>query len=329
MSAGATRVRVAYDFHGIGVEVCAQDAAVLAAMDLRLRDFRREPGLAALRIEFVADRRDAHADSELCAQPGRPVYDTPYGSLHYVAERDLLHGTLGRVHLHCEPASGLALIRSSQFSGRELYFATHPLATVSLMELLERHGLFSLHAACLATSEGRGVLLSGTSGAGKSTLSLALVRAGMSFLSDDVVFLVHTAATAKISVLGFADTVGLTPFASERFEELRGRLSEPPADGFPKRLGRIEDLFGVSALRDCAPHALVFTEVVHDQSSAIAPLDPREALLRLVPDVLATQAASTQAHLGAIAALLDQVCCYQLRSGADLEHAAELVRAIV
>ena len=55
----------------------------------------------------------------------------------------------------------------------------------------------------------------------------------------------------------------------------------------------------------------------------------REALLRLVPDVLLTQAESTRAHLAAIAELLTQVRCYTVRSGHDLERAAQLVRALV
>lgn len=329
MTIATATERRTYDVHGVGVKVHAREATVLDAMDLRLRDFRRAPTSTAVRLEFVAGGRAAHAGAQLADEPGRTVYETPYGELRYVPECDVLHGTLGGVHLHCEAANGFAMIRAPRLSGRELYFATHPLATVSLMELLERRGLFSLHAACLSTADGRGVLLSGTSGAGKSTLSLALAHAGMSFLSDDVIFLAHAAGPARVRVLGFADTVGLTPYAAERFTELRDRFDEPPADGFPKRLGRIEDLFGVPARPSCDPHAIVFTEVVQGGRSAIAPLDPGDALLRLVPDVLITDAASTQAHLAAIAGLLGQVRCYTLRSGADLERAAELVREIV
>jgi hypothetical protein len=45
--------------------------------------------------------------------------------------------------------------------------------------------------------------------------------------------------------------------------------------------------------------------------------------------VLLTDTLSTQAHLQAIGALLDQVECYSLRSGADLERAAALVAELV
>ncbi|MGO9958477.1 MAG: hypothetical protein ACLP50_21350 [Solirubrobacteraceae bacterium] len=322
MTAASTSLRHFYDVHGVGVEVHAPDAAVMEAMELRLRDFRCRPSrTGAIRFEFVTD------DPEPPSGAGRPVYDTPDGSLHYFPVADALYGDLGGVTLRCEPGRGVARLHSREFSGRRLYLATHPLATVSLMVLLERRGLFSLHAGCLAAPGGHGVLLAGPSGAGKSTLALTLARRGMRFLSDDVVFLERGAELVR--ALGFADTIGITQNTAGRFIELRARLAEPATDGFPKRLGRIEDLFGAASGRACEPRALVFPEVVPDRPSRIAPLDPGSALLRLVPDVLLTEPAATQTHLEAIAALLGQARCYTLASGSDLERAAELVQALV
>jgi hypothetical protein len=316
-----------YDIHGVELGVDAVDRAVIEAIDLRLRDFRSEPRSdPELRFEFVSDGQDESAPP---AGLSRPVYDTPCGSLHYFPEADAVYGQLGGVWLHCEPARGVAVFRSASFVGRELYLATHPLATISLMELLERRGLFSLHAACLSDSTGSGVLLAGPSGSGKSTLALSLARAGMSFLADDVVFLAQVDDAATVRVLGFADAVGLTSHLAQRFGELRESLAEAPADGFPKRLRRIEHLLGAPALRSCEPRALVFPEVALEELSELAPLDPREALLMLVPDVLLTEPSATQAHLRAIAALLDQVGCYTLRSGNDLERATALVSRLV
>ena len=325
MSAAGERC---YEIHGVGVAVSSSEPAVLEAMDLRLRDFRHETGLPRVdvRFEFAigADGIEPPPGS------GRPVYDTPHGSLYYFPEADALCGEFAGVSLCCEPGRGVALLQSERFSGRELYLATHPLTTVSLMELLERRGLFSLHAACVATKDGAGVLLAGPSGAGKSTLALALARAGMSFLSDDVVFLARAReGGGALRVLGFADTIGVTDRTAERFDELLALLVEPPTPGFPKRLRRIEELFGAPAVRSCAPVALVFPEVRGDRPSRILELDPKEAMLRLVPDVLLTQAASTRAHLEAIAALLAQVRCYEIHSGVDLEQAANLVRELV
>jgi len=320
-----------YEIHGVVVAIRARELAVLDAMEMRLRDFRcGDRARPNVRIEFVTDGVDGDADAAAAAAAdaeSRPVYDTPFGSLRYVPAADALEGVLAGTRLLCHPARGVATLHGAAFAGRDLYLATHPLATIALMVLLERRGLFSLHAACLADRDGRGVLLAGPSGSGKSTLSLALARAGMGFLSDDLVLLAPHPRTNGVRALGFADAVGLTPHAAERFDELRTTLETPPDDGFPKRLRRIEELFGqgASSLRECTPSALVFPRVVRGRPSRLLPLDPREALLRLVPDVLLTEPRATQAHLGAIGALLEQVRCYALDSGSDIERAATLV----
>lgn len=316
---------MSYNIHGVSVAARTDEPAVADAIDLRLRDFRRRDPSdnADVRFHFLTDA----SNPPVPPGPGRPVYDTPYGSLQYFPDTDALWGEVGRVYLHCEASRGVAVLGSSAFSGRELYLATHPLTTISLMELLERRGRFSLHAACLAGEDGCGVLLAGPSGSGKSTLAVALARAGMSFLSDDIVFLVHDGDSA-LRVLGFADTLGISQHAAAQFGELRHRMG-PTADGFPKPLIRIEQLFGTPALSSCRPHALVFPRVAPDEPSAITPLDPGDALLRLVPDVLVTEPAATLAHLRAIGVLLEQVRCYTLRSGCDLGRAVELVRDLV
>jgi hypothetical protein len=327
MTRAATATQCFFDFHGVGVSVSAHEQIVIDAIELRLHDFRNgaltDPGL---RLEFTSDAR---GDPPRPSGTARPVYDTPHGTLHYFPDADLLCGRLGGVELRCEAGRGSAVLRSPKYIGHDLYLATHPLATISLMELLEHRGLFALHAACVATEAGQGILLAGASGAGKSTLALALADSGVRFLSDDIVFLAPDPDPDMVRVLGFADTVGLTDQAVAQIPVLRELRDEPPAAGFPKRLHRIEDLFGTPALPACEPVALVFPVVSPGEPSEIAPLDAGEAMLRLVPDVLLTDATSTAAHLRAIAALLKQVSCYTLRSGSDLERAAALVRALV
>jgi hypothetical protein len=174
------------------------------------------------------------------------------------------------------------------------------------------------------------VLVAGPSGAGKSTLTIALVRAGLCFLSDDIVFLRRDPAVDTVRVLAFPDALGVTPHTAERFGDLRALLAEhQPPSGFPKRLVRMDELFETRPLTSCEPGVLVFPEVVRDRPSRLDPLDPKEALLRLVPDVLLTQPAGTQSHLRALAALLARVRCYRLQSGADLEGTAQLIRELL
>jgi hypothetical protein len=321
----ATTIEQRYEFHGIGITASAGEPAVLGALEHRLADFiSSRDGPVELRLQFGPPTGDPDQ------QRGRPVYDTPYGTLAYVPELDLLTGRVGDVQLRCEPGACVASFSCESFTGRNLYLATHPLTTIALMELLERRGLYSLHAGCLA-ERGRhddGVLLAGPSGAGKSTLALALARGGMSFLSDDVIFL--GVDEGRVNVFGFADAIGVTDKITSHFPELAQLAPPPSADGFPKRLVRIEQLFGgTRAVAACEPRALVFPRVTPDQPSSVSPLPPGEALLRLTPDVLLTDTASTQEHLAAIATLLGQVRCYELCSGHDLTGAASLVRSLV
>ena len=318
-----------YDVHGVALEVRSSEPVVIEAMDLRLRGFRaaketpgRGGGAAEVRLEFLLDRA-----SEFAPPPGtgRAVYETPRGTLDYFPDDDVLFGRFGNVRIFCAPRAGLASFFSPSYAGPDLYLACHPLATVCLMELLERRGLYSLHAACLADGDGRGVLLAGPSGAGKSTLTLALTQAGMSCLSDDVVFLALDRGAAPVRAMGFADAIGVSDHARRCLPELAARAPRLPVPGFPKPLARIEELVARPAISSCRPVSLVFPRVAGDRRSRILPLDHAEALLQLVPDILATHAASTQAHLESIGALLDQTRCYTLDSGGDLDQAVELI----
>jgi hypothetical protein len=314
-----------YDLHAVAVAAFSDDDRVLEAIDLRLLPFATncdaEP---EIEITFVTG-----VDEQSAAPTGhgRPVYDTPYGTLEYFADSDALCGALAGVRMRCEAASGSAVLQSERFEGLALYLATHPLTTICLMELLERRGLFSLHAGCVALDADTGVLLAGPSGAGKSTLALSLVRAGFAFLGDDVVFL--RPEGDGVRVLGFADAIGLTDRITAALPSTTEALAQAPAEGFPKRLARIERLYDGPVLGECVPRALVFPSVIRESRSWIAPLDPAEALLRVVPDVLLTDPRATKEHLAAIGALIEQVQCYEYRSGADLDRGGELLRSIL
>jgi hypothetical protein len=82
-------------------------------------------------------------------------------------------------------------------------------------------------------------------------------------------------------------------------------------------------------IESCTPEVILFPRVAADRPSALAPLDPGEALLRLVPDVLLTEPDATQAHLAAIGALLVQVRCYSFDSGNDLSTAVARLAELV
>src|SRR4029079_14645025 len=58
----------------------------------------------------------------------------------------------------------------------------------ALVIALRSHGVFHVHAGSVVDPNGVSVVIVGTAGAGKSTTTVALVRQGFRYLSDDVLF---------------------------------------------------------------------------------------------------------------------------------------------
>jgi hypothetical protein len=326
MTAVIESVERRYRFQGSRLSLVSADAALAAAVDFRLRDYGAPPDSEQdLRIEFLLppdpDPLRSSADEER-----RPVYDTPAGLVSYCPAGDGLVAAFGAVHLRAWLGQGLARIWSRGYEAEARYLAAHPLTMIVLCELLKRRGRYSLHAGCVASGE-QGALIAGPSGTGKSTLVLALAQMGLDFLSDDMVFL--DGLEGQIDVHGFSDAIGVTSDTAARFEELSDLAGGSPPAGFRKHLIRIEDRFAVHCLPVCRPQWLIFPELAPGEVSRLEPMEPPEAWMRLVPDVLLTDPAATGAHLATIAALTKQVTCYRLRSGPDVRRSAELIAALL
>src|SRR5205085_11837046 len=106
----------------------------------------------------------------------------------------------------CDPARrriSFSLVNSE----KNAWLASHPVFTVCWIELLKRLHLFSVHAAGVCRG-GKGLLIAGTSGAGKTTLALALIKEGLEFLGDDMLFLADGSNGPR--VLSFPDETDVT-----------------------------------------------------------------------------------------------------------------------
>jgi hypothetical protein len=305
-----------YDLHGLGLAV---DGAAADALDRRLRAFPRA-ARADLHLHYVAEAPPAPAG------PSRSVYEAGGSDVRHHPDDDVLTATLAGVHLHADLRRGVTHIACQDFSGRSRYVASNPFATLALMEMLKRRGTYFLHAACLA-KEGRAVVIAGQAGAGKSTLALALARHGLDYLGDDMVFLRAEAGTVR--ALGFSDAIGITANTAQWLPELAELARREPEPGYPKYLGRVEDHFAARVVTEAAPRAIVFPQIVPGDDSRLEPLAGNEAWLRLVPDVLLTEPASTQAHLNTIAALTRQAESHTLYSSRDLDASARLVAGLL
>jgi hypothetical protein len=318
----------AYLLHGVRLGVHALGEAGRAARGIHSR-LAGLPGLpldggpSGATFEIHAGERHAFEPPE----SARPVYDPPVGEVVYDDETDQLYIGYGpRLRVLCDPNSGRARASAAGMSEEDLWTLSHPLFTLPLVELMKRRGLYGLHAGGVCR-DGRALLLSGTSGSGKSTLTLALARAGFAFLGDDTLFLARRPEGLK--VLAFPDEFDLTDQTVSFFPELETLLGDSRPVGWRKRQVRVEHAYGAAVVWESDPGVLVFPRVSGRPASELIPLSRGEALLELAPNVLLTEARSSQAHLDALAELAEKSDCYRLETGTDLDEAVATLEGLL
>jgi hypothetical protein len=309
-----------YDFHGVGLEVATADDALAEAIDGRLRHFATAAGAADLRFEY---RTGAEHLVERPSGEGRPVYDTAAGDVRYYEDGDQLYMETPGVRVLCRAGEGRTTVSRLESAPEDLWLLSRPMLTLPLLEMLERRGLYGVHAAGVAVGD-RAVVLAGPSGSGKSTLAVTLARAGLPLLSDDLVFL---SADGGVRVHGFPEEIDVSAQTAGWFPEL-GSLAGPPPAGWPKHRVRADEVLGAVAAPVCEPGVLIVPTVAGDQPTTVAELAPGEALLELAPNVLLTDRASSQAHLDALGALVRSSRCHRLSVGRDFERIPDVVRQL-
>ncbi len=320
----AARLADTYSLCGVEIKVNAT-GEVAALLGTRLRFLR---SLAAKPASVVFDIRAGGGDGFAASPDGaaRPVYDAPSGQLLYFDALDQLFMDYpGHLRMLCTPAAGV--VQSAVLSqGPGSVLAAYPFFTIALMEVMKRKGRFPLHAGCVAR-EGRGVLLAGTSGSGKSTLTAALIMDGWDFLSDDMVFLARQSGATL--AWGFSDEIDCSDDTARMFSQLRHLVGEPTLAGRDKHPVDVEEAFGVLPVPACRPYALIMPRISGERRSVLTAVSASHALRELLPNILLTQSAATQAHLDVLAELVREVPCYSLATGTDLCFASRCLQEIL
>ncbi len=315
-----------YRLYGINLAVTCEPA-VAVALHARLSHFATAPfDSPELTFEFYTVPSGANHAIERPRGKTRPVYDPPLGEVIYAEEQDQLFIDYGdRVRVLCDLSKGQARVSTRSAESSNLWLVTHPLFSLALTEFLKRRGLYALHAAALSL-DGSCMPLAGTSGAGKSTLALALLKAGLSFLGDDLVFLKQT--PRGLQALAFPEEIDVTDETVRLFPDLERVVPQPP-DGRRKRQVSAESVYGGRVVMECHPAVLVFPRVVQSEESVLKPISAEEAFMELVPNVLLTEAASSQAHLDVLADLAKQCVGYALETGRDLDALSGRLRQLL
>ena len=319
-------IDASYAIGGITIGLCCTDPSVAGLVESRLASLRQPTSGSA---DVTVEIRGPGADPGWLTEPdgtGRSVYDAPPALNYYDDSGELFIDYWGRARLRCSPAEGVIRLAITGTGEGDPILATHPLLTIALLETMKRFGRFPLHAAGLSL-DGRGILVPGSSGAGKSTLSVTLARAGFNFLSDDTVFL--TPSEEGIWVDGFPDEVDVTDATVSMVPELAYLAGQPLRPGRDKHGFRVEDVFGVPLVTGCRPVALIAPHVVEGTGPRLEPLAPSDAFLRLMPNVLLTDPAASQAHMDVLSLLARTVPSYSFSPGSDLHAAAACIRELV
>jgi hypothetical protein len=181
----------------------------------------------------------------------------------------------------------------------------------------------AVHAACIAKN-GRGVLLSGQSGSGKSVLSLACARAGWTFVTDDVAYLLRESSNR--TVLGKPERMKFLPSAAELFPDLDwGECNADQKDQPFVELRTNEA--GISVASESLVDYLVFLRRPAEGQARLVPVRAGDALARLSAELPLFESSVHESHRRSIE-MLSRVQPLEL-AYTDLDDAVRLLDELV
>ncbi|HEV3309104.1 MAG TPA: hypothetical protein VG815_01080 [Chloroflexota bacterium] len=172
----------------------------------------------------------------------------------------------------------------------------------------------AIHSAAVA-ADGRALLIAGASGAGKSTLTVELLRHGLSFLSDEAVFL----SLNDGSVRGFPRAIALVGGAPPE------SVSDSPISLGAKAYHTPGE-FGAGVVHDRLPVEAIILLHQLDQKPGLVSVNPLHALPFLLGQVFATGPA--EVVLSAMTRLLSSTRVLSLKTDDPEAAAGEIAQLL-
>ncbi len=198
---------------------------------------------------------------------------------------------------------------------------------IGFSELLHSRDLFLIHAAALA-KEGKGILIPGFTRNGKTTLSVALLRGGFKFLSDDRPFLRRK--NEGFELLAFPEGLDVTDQTIAFFPEFKHLGNDIFKSGLKKKEFFVERVYPNSILNRCHPQVLLFPNIVEKEVSQLRPLSKIEAVTKLLPhSLLVFDPTIAERHFHLLCQLVEEMDCYHLDFGKDLLSVHQLIEKVL
>jgi hypothetical protein len=220
----------------------------------------------------------------------------------YRAQGEVLSLAADAAHFaSCDFAAATAVCWVSDIlASNATLFRYHYLEGI-VYSLLSYQRLTPVHASCVAAG-GKGVLLSGPPGTGKSCLAFACARAGLTFVSDDVGYLVRDDPESRL--VGRPRFLRLRPSALELFVDLRGTPVGADVGGEPILEIQLDKLKGIRSAPECRANATVFLERGAHAAARLTPVEPRVALDLLVRELPVIGEAANREQVTSLEALV-------------------------
>lgn len=197
-------------------------------------------------------------------------------------------------------------------------------SALAVAALEESWDAYAVHAAALQ-QRGRCILMPGRSGAGKSTLAAALNARGWDLIADDSAVVTRSTLRVRQLPLPLCLKEGAWALLAHRFPALADAPCHLRADGMVVRYLLPQHAVGSGLSTDAAAiHRIIFPCYAPDSGTELIRLAPADALKRLVAQLCPLGAGLDKTTLETLIVGIDQIPCFELRSG-DLDRAADLV----
>jgi len=316
-----------YQIHGVGVEVRTSSDALSQLVHQCLFPYA-VPALSRLdlKVELAEEKRD-------WLVPTQARCFLRYGALRAFALDGWRYFTDYLSYLVVEPAGGLirGYIADETLREQGERFFQNLFFCLPLFEALRHHGLYFLHAAALRSPEQEGYLFVANAYSGKTSLTLALIRQGFRYLSDDTVFLRNS--PQGLEVLSWARAFHVPSELSRVYPELAHLAARPDSSPFhPKKELAMEEFYPERHItRLLNPQWLFFPALTGEPVTRLEPLSSAQALPLLLPQSLSVMFDRGLApeHLRALKLLLASARSFRLWSGTDIKSDPPRLQAVL
>lgn len=195
-----------------------------------------------------------------------------------------------------------------------------------LAEIFKQLHLFNIHTAAV-THNDTGIMFPAQAHSGKSTLTVAMVRAGFGFLSDDICFVKKS--PSGLSLLGFPEPINVWDKTIQFFPELAFLNDQKQCAHFKKSFC-IEDVFPHSTKTQAIPRFIILPRISSSKRSQLRPISKTETMVELIPQSLMVANKNiVKHHLEILAQLVEECNCFRLTAGQDILNIPELIRDIL